>query len=210
MVPGIAAGACALGLAVLLRGVVTGSHLLRSVGKVGASLAMVGFGLAVGLADRGDVGLFALLALGLSFVGDVLLLWSDKRVFLVGLVAFLLAHVAYTVAFALSGVDPRGLIVGAGLLVPFAAAVGWALYPKAGRLGKAVVAYISVISCMVCAAAGTVPLAGSVLLVGATLFFVSDLFVARQRFISDVPLNRLIGLPLYYAGQLVIAWGLAR
>jgi hypothetical protein len=36
-------------------------------------------------------------------------------------------------------------------------------------------------------------------------FLLSDLFVARQRFVYQTFVNRLIGLPLYYQGQFQIA-----
>jgi hypothetical protein len=42
---------------------------------------------------------------------------------------------------------------------------------------------------------------------GAVLFFVSDLFVARNRFVAPGLANRLLGLPAYYGGQVLIAWG---
>jgi hypothetical protein len=41
---------------------------------------------------------------------------------------------------------------------------------------------------------------------GAFLFWASDLFVARQRFLVPTPVNRYVGLPLYYAAQVVLAW----
>jgi hypothetical protein len=40
---------------------------------------------------------------------------------------------------------------------------------------------------------------------GAILFYLSDLAVARHRFVKAEFLNRGIGLPLYYAGQVLIA-----
>jgi uncharacterized membrane protein YhhN len=42
--------------------------------------------------------------------------------------------------------------------------------------------------------------------VGALSFYFSDVFVARDRFIGHQFLNRLIGLPLYYAGQFLLAF----
>jgi uncharacterized membrane protein YhhN len=42
--------------------------------------------------------------------------------------------------------------------------------------------------------------------VGAFLFYVSDVFVARNQYIKREFLNRLIGLPLYYAGQFLLAF----
>jgi hypothetical protein len=42
--------------------------------------------------------------------------------------------------------------------------------------------------------------------VGALGFYVSDVFVARQRFLKSEIVNRLIGLPLYYGGQFLLAF----
>jgi len=44
---------------------------------------------------------------------------------------------------------------------------------------------------------------------GAVLFFASDLAVARDKFVAKGFVNRAWGLPVYYAGQLLIAWSLA-
>ncbi len=45
-------------------------------------------------------------------------------------------------------------------------------------------------------------------LVGAFLFYFSDLFVARNQFIKEDLFNRLIGLPLYYLGQFLLAFSI--
>ena len=44
--------------------------------------------------------------------------------------------------------------------------------------------------------------------VGALLFTASDIAVVRDRFVSKGFSNRLWGLPLYYAAQLIIAWSI--
>jgi hypothetical protein len=44
------------------------------------------------------------------------------------------------------------------------------------------------------------------ILAGAFCFYVSDLFVARHRFIKEEYQNRLLGLPLYYTGQFMLAF----
>jgi hypothetical protein len=41
--------------------------------------------------------------------------------------------------------------------------------------------------------------------VGAILFYLSDLAVARQRFVQQSFINRALGLPIYYLGQLLLA-----
>lgn len=48
----------------------------------------------------------------------------------------------------------------------------------------------------------------ALVLVGALLFFVSDIAVAKARFVERRFIDRLWGLPSYYAGQLCIAWSL--
>jgi uncharacterized membrane protein YhhN len=40
---------------------------------------------------------------------------------------------------------------------------------------------------------------------GSLLFYVSDLAVARHRFVRPDFVNRVVGLPLYYAGQFLLA-----
>ena len=46
-------------------------------------------------------------------------------------------------------------------------------------------------------------------LAAALLFYASDFFVARDRFVRPGFVNRLIGLPLYYAAQAWFAWTIA-
>ena len=44
--------------------------------------------------------------------------------------------------------------------------------------------------------------------VGAVMFTASDIAVVRDRFVAPGFVNRLWGLPLYYAAQLIIAWSI--
>lgn len=65
-----------------------------------------------------------------------------------------------------------------------------------------------VISGMVITAVGSVNCGREFLperIVGAIMFFLSDLFVARQHFVHKTVLNKWIGLPLYYGGQILLA-----
>ena len=105
-------------------------------------------------------------------------------------------------AFGLLGVDPIRTVIAGVPLVLFAYGVWRWLSPHTGSLTKPVLAYILVITAMVALAAGTGRLD---LLAAALLFFCSDLAVARQRFLKKEPLNKAVGLPLYYAGQLLFA-----
>jgi len=81
-----------------------------------------------------------------------------------------------------------------------------------GDMRIPVIAYIVIITAMVISAAalmnnpGLDPAARALVFAGALLFYVSDIFVARQRFVTKAFLNRAAGLPLYYAGQFMIAF----
>ena len=179
----------------------------RAVCKLGASSAFVAFALSLGAATT-TYGIFVLAALLLSWVGDALLLSSAERVFLGGLAAFLLAHVAYSVAFWVSGLP--GLVFPLALLcfgVVGVLVLRW-LWPHLTAGDRPpVVAYIVVIVVMCAAATDFSRAAGSLVpAVGAACFMASDVAVARDRFVVQSVANRLWGLPLYYFAQLLLAW----
>jgi uncharacterized membrane protein YhhN len=72
--------------------------------------------------------------------------------------------------------------------------------------------YILVITIMVSGAWGvflksSFQISGRVfILLGSLCFYFSDVFVARNKFIKEEYRNRLLGLPLYYAGQFLLAF----
>jgi uncharacterized membrane protein YhhN len=156
-----------------------------------------------------DYGRWVLIGLVLCAIGDVLLIPKGKsRWFLAGLGAFLLGHVAYAVAFATLPLAWSAALVAAALMGALAWLVLKWLLPFAPRpLRAPVLAYIGVISVMtVMATAAVGGGAHGVLLLGAAGFAVSDLAVARNRFIAPGFVNRVWGLPLYFASQLLIAF----
>lgn len=154
-------------------------------------------------------GAWILLGLALSWLGDVLLIPKEHpRVFLAGLVAFLLGHVAYTIAFAVRGLDPSTIAVAmVAVLALGLMALRYLLPHVSGSMRRPVLAYVAVISAMLVCAAGTVGHAGMpAIFAGAFAFYLSDLAVARQRFVTKSFWNKAWGLPLYFAAQLVLAW----
>jgi len=144
--------------------------------------------------------------------GDIFLIFFDSRkLFLAGLAAFLSGHVLYAIAFF--SVSSPGGVAWTGAALSIAAGCGifiW-LRPFLGKMLVPVAAYIAVITAMVIGASSVMgdarfSVAGRLLVFyGALLFFVSDIFVARHRFIRKEYRNRFLGLPLYYAGQFMIA-----
>ena len=145
-----------------------------------------------------------MIALVLAFVGDLLLVPKDARVFRAGIVVFLLAHVALGAAFVVRGGEVW-IRVGAALIGLAASAflVGRALLPRVpGALRGAVVAYMVVISGMVALAAGAAP---AWLIAPALAFYANDLLVARDRFVEKRFWHRAVGLPLYYGAMAAFA-----
>jgi len=174
--------------------------------KLIASSAFVGVAIASG-ALQSTYGRFLLAGLALSWCGDMFLVGTSRTAFLSGLVAFLLAHIAYVTAFIRLGYD-RTWTVAAAVPVTVVAIVVFAwLQPHIpADLDIPVRAYIAVISVMVIFAFGARGAGGSILiLIGALLFFLSDLSVASSRLVqTDFP-NYVWGLPFYYGGQLCLA-----
>lgn len=206
----IAPIACALFLALSLFGEARDNLTLRGIGKTLASLMFILWAVQLGLPSRGVLGQTVTAALVLSAIGDVALLSTEKRWFLGGLVAFLLAHVAYAAGF-MSLAPSLAVTLATSLCMCGLVVVIWRwLAPHTGSLKPAVAAYIAVISVMVVLAAGVAgadPSTGRIgLAVSAVVFMISDLFVARQRFVHPSHLNRYIGLPLYYMAQLAFVW----
>jgi uncharacterized membrane protein YhhN len=147
-----------------------------------------------------------LAGLVLGLVGDVMLEIHGQASFLAGLGAFFLGHVVYSIAFGLTGpsIGPLLITVAAMLVIGFRV-IRWLNPHLPGEVRLPVRAYIGIIGVMTALAVGIFdvrPLAT----IGAIAFTLSDLAVARQRFVRPGYTNQVLGLPLYYLGQVLIAW----
>lgn len=152
----------------------------------------------------------ALIAGGLvlSALGD-LLLEASPALFLPGLVAFLLAHVAYVAAYL-----GRTRALHLGRLVPVALFTGFGftqLEPHLGAMRAPVLAYVVVITVMVWRAAAQIgedrtgELRPWLATSGALMFAVSDLMVGWSRFVDPDAGLKLPLMLLYWGGQTLIA-----
>ncbi|MCW1968717.1 MAG: lysoplasmalogenase [Anaerolineae bacterium] len=155
----------------------------------------------------------------LSLIGDVALVYDQPRAFLLGMVAFALAHISYILAFLAA---QTYLTVTSNIwrdLGSAAALFGLAflvyryLRPHLGDLNKPVLLYIAIISLMLHRAISSadygagVPLQPVLALAGATLFYVSDFILAINKFVFEadtVPDHALV-LGFYYAAQVLLA-----
>ena len=168
--------------------------------KTLASLGFMWAALGGGVPDTFG-GWLLLGGLALSMVGDIALVF--ERGFLAGLAAFAGAHLLYSGAFLSFGIRwatiiPTALIAA----VAFLAVKRWLIGNVPPNLRRPVVAYMAIITVMLVTASGSARL---VLYAGAALFYLSDLAVARHRFVAPGLENKIVGLPLYYAGQLLLA-----
>ena len=164
----------------------------------------------VGGAPDSAAGGWLLVALGLSLAGDVALLSDSQLRFVVGLASFLLAHLAFVVAFAHLGMPRVSLaLVGLALVAGLAAVVGRRVVPVAWReggpvLGGAVTAYMGVIGVMVVSAWAT----GHLLVaLGASVFMVSDAILAMDRFVRGRRFGALAVMVTYHLAQVLLVVG---
>jgi uncharacterized membrane protein YhhN len=165
----------------------------------------VAAGLAWGGLDSA-YGRLVLAGLALSWLGDVLLVPAKRpAVFQLGIGAFALAHVAYAIAFAARWFDPvRAALCAVPAAVALVAAARWLRPHVPDDMRVPVRAYMGILSAMLVAAAAASP-ADARIFAGGLLFYLSDLTVARDRFVAPGFANGAVGLPLYYAAQLVLA-----
>jgi len=183
-----------------------GKDAPAAVAKLVASSGFVILAVHVG-GLRSNYGRIILLGLTFSWFGDAALIGETRSLFLLGLVAFLFAHIAYIAAFVVLGISVKWVLVAAMPIALIAVAVSFWLAPYVPQeLVMPVRIYTAVISLMVISAFGTRGGGATILVVaGAVMFFLSDLSVAALRLAqTDLP-TYILGLPLYYAGQVCLA-----
>jgi uncharacterized membrane protein YhhN len=182
------------------------SRLRRRGAKMVASTGFVAVAVAAG-APASPYGRAVLIALLLSWLGDLFLTFPARRAFLFGLGAFFAAHVVYTASFLIRGVSAPAVGAAAAGAAVASLLVWWWLRPHVETaMGAPVAAYIAAISVMVATAFGSAVSSWDPrIAAGATAFFASDIAVARDRFVAPGFVNRMWGLPLYYLAQVLLA-----
>jgi uncharacterized membrane protein YhhN len=174
--------------------------------KLLASTAFLAIAIVAG-ALNSRYGRIVFVGLVLSWFGDAFLLGTTDKMFLFGLATFLLAHVAYIVAFVARGINTRWTLAAA---VPIAlvsiGAMIWLAPSVSAEMLIPVRVYSLVISLMVITAFGTRGYGGPALIpFGALLFYFSDLSVAVNQFMQPAFPHYAWGLPFYYTGQIMLA-----
>jgi len=203
--------ACSIGVIIALAGERYSRDLLRAAGKLIAASAYIAAAWLAGAAET-QYGQILLLGMVFCWMGDLLLVSNTSRALcLLGLASFLLGHVAYIGAFASRGVSWPVTLGAALAMVLFAWKVLRWLRPHLdSRMSRPVWLYVIAICTMMAMAVGAYATDGNWMIpLGALLFLLSDLSVARDRFIADGFINRAWGLPMYFCGQLVLAYSVA-
>lgn len=152
--------------------------------------------------DETAVRTWFVVALVLCLIGDVFLM-LPQDLFVFGLAAFLLGHIAYIGGMHVDGVDSGRLGAGVLLVVVAMAVIGLPIL-RAVRAGPEpeltgpVVAYMAVISAMVASAIGTGHVAA---VAGAGSFYASDALIAWNRFVTETRHGRLAIIITYHLAQ---------
>jgi uncharacterized membrane protein YhhN len=189
------------------------SAFLHNISKPLLMIALGGY-YFVRCDERSVVTIGAIL---FSLIGDVLLL--DDSNFMLGLIAFLLAHVFYIFSYrqhrfetdveALQGVQRVRIafpvvLAGTGLVV--------ILYPKLDALRVPVIIYAGVITTMVLTAlfrfGRTNARSFWMVFAGAVLFMISDSVLAVNKFLEPLSRAGFWIMLTYIAGQYLIVEGL--
>lgn len=181
-----------------------------------ALMLILGFFVYKNTPHLGRRDAFLFVAVGFSWLGDVLLMLNElPNSFLYGLAAFLLAHVSYILLF---WKDNKKIIVTQFDRLPFfmlIVAYGIGLFgillPKLGALWIPVGCYTLVIVSMLTVVLNrwkNVPTDSfQTVLTGAVAFAVSDSLIAVHKFAQPIPFAGFFIMTLYALGQWLIVKG---
>lgn len=191
------------------------STLIQSVFKPMLMPALIGYFLS----QKGNItegpGKWIVLALFFSLAGDVLLMFQEKKsiFFLLGLSAFLLAHIFYILFFHKIRIkeqvksNPWFLLI---VIVYYAGLMYWIL-PYLGDMKLQVRIYGIVISFMLMLAMHLFFIknknAGKWMLAGAILFVISDSVLALNKFYQSFEWAGTVIMSTYGLAQLFITEG---
>ena len=164
---------------------------------------------AAGLPGRA----WLLAALTGSLAGDVFLMLDG--LFIPGLLAFLVAHLAYTARLRLDAPwlpNRRALLAVASVGLGMVAVLWAGGLPEALRVPVAV--YVCAIGLMAAQAMGRARVLGDgaawLVAAGSAWFMASDALLAIDRFVTPIPASAFWVLTTYYAAQCLMVMGLLR
>jgi alkenylglycerophosphocholine hydrolase len=190
---------------------------LEYIAKPGVMIVLfIWLSTSVGLSNS---SLWFGLGLICSLAGDVLLMISLDRFFTFGLVAFLLAHVAYVIGFNIPMPEFSlwGIVFAVMVSLGGARIIRRILDALASkgqaRMRMPIIIYSLVISIMLLSAMMKLMditwSANAALLVsgGAFLFYISDIILAWNKFVTPIQHGRIYNIAAYHLGQIMLIAG---
>jgi uncharacterized membrane protein YhhN len=188
--------------------VAAGNKRLEYVCKPAVLVALTAAALALD-PDDPTVRAWFVVALVFSLAGDVFLMLPGD-LFVAGLAAFLVGHLAYVGGFLAAGVSAPAVLAGLAVVAVALLLVGRPLLAGARRKEPAMVvpvaAYMAVISAMLVTAIGAGP---GLAVAGAALFYTSDALIGLGRFVRAWRWSPLAVIVTYHLGQGLLVVSLA-
>lgn len=202
-------------LLIELIGVQLDNMMLQYIAKPLLMLPLAGYFISTTSLQQSDLKKWILLALFFSWLGDVLLLFQTQQsiFFLLGLSAFLLAHIFYILFFHNVRVmeNVKGKLYLLAIVVVYYAGLIYFLSPYLGEMTLPVRVYGIVISFMFMLAMHMLFIknkaAGKWMMAGALLFVVSDSTLAINKFYQPFELAGVVIMITYGAAQFFIVKG---
>ena len=155
-----------------------------------------------------------------SLAGDIALIFID-RFFMLGLIAFLLAHIAYLVGFNVPFPETLGVwAIGISIVISLSAVrllrrLVEGVRTTQPKLVVPVIVYSVVITLMLLSAMLTLfrpewkSTPAYLVSIGAFMFYLSDIILAWNRFVSPIKNGRMLNIGLYHLAQITIVVGVA-
>ncbi|UPQ79194.1 lysoplasmalogenase [Flavobacterium azooxidireducens] len=166
----------------------------------------------VAISDKFPTQEILLFALFFSWIGDVLLLFSDKHslFFIFGLVAFLIAHLIYIFLFQKQNKINKNKIYlqFSPIVVIYLLGILSILWSSLNEMKIPVTIYAFVISTMLLMSIKAYfewkKPANLLVLIGAVLFVISDSILAFNKFYTPIPMSSFLIMSTYLAAQFFI------
>ncbi len=159
---------------------------------------------------------FTLLALVLSLLGDILLMFDNgsPNFFIAGLGSFLLAHIMYAFVFLKKGKTHKGIWIFLSVLMLYGIGLFYLIKDGLGNMLIPVLLYVLAIFSMATAAFArkerVVNISFYLVLIGALLFMLSDSFIAVDKFYKPLPFSNISIMLTYGIAQLFIVLGILK
>lgn len=198
-----------------IAGMYMNSPWLEKITKPLLMIVMIIYFVSSGNTSSSALKKWVIAALAFSWLGDVLLMFQQEKLifFLLGLSAFLIAHIFYILFFHQARVNEqvRSRWWLLAIVVVYYAVLMGVLYPKLGDMKVPVPVYGIVISFMLLLAMHMLFIkntrAGQLMMTGAVLFILSDSVLAINKFYQPFEAAGLLIMLTYGMAQLLITKG---